>query len=161
MRDNNEQHTVPDSVDWDTYVAPDDPDQPNHRYVPRAVPDHGRQPRLPKRPTLVVYKRDPHNTYRPTSYIAPLHDASDNWRIKERQVARILADSIRQEAPRLAYYRESAIDEVIERRGIMSIARATASWLPPDGQNRVLDAFSIQLREEVARNRKNKNIAKI
>jgi hypothetical protein len=141
----------------------------DHHSAPVIVPDHGRQPRPPKRPTLVVYKSDPHNgrhLYRPVDdpYRMSLDEGAeydDRRYSKERKIVQLLTDTARYHAPKLSRRRESMVEDTMEREGIMSAARFIAGELPLDARSRVLATFTSILRDEVARHRKNRRITKI
>jgi hypothetical protein len=168
MRDNNEQQTVADAIDFDTYDADHDPDLLVYYSEPTIVPDHGRQPRRPPRPTATVYRLDPHNRYRPADdpYLASTQEGYDQRRAEEhrlarerkiaeeRKIARWLSAAARQHAPKLSWRRnDAAIGEAIEH-GVMSEARAITSWLPPAASARVLAEFRKELWDQIDLNRK-------
>jgi hypothetical protein len=154
----------------DTFSAPDDPEAPDHyaASAPHAVPDHGAQPRLPKRPSAAIYRLDPHNRYRSADdpYLASTLEGYDQRRAdehrlarerkiaEERKIARWLSAAARQHAPKLSWRRnDAAIGEAIEH-GVMSEARAITSWLPPEGRARVLAEFRKELWDQIDLNRK-------
>jgi hypothetical protein len=148
----------------DTLSALDDLG-PDHRHQPAIVPDHGRQPRRPNRPTAAIYRLDPHNTYRPANdpYVRSLHDDGEDGRLfsRERKIIQLLTDTAKFHAPRLSYLRDPLMEDAIVREGIMSAVRFIASELHPDAQARVLAAFNTILRDEVAQHRKNRRVTKM
>jgi len=158
----SEDPTRPDIID--AYAPVDDPYQPNYHAPPRAIPDHGRQPRRPERPTKAVYDRDRANTYRPVNH--PLVAARDDVETadsprfsKHREVARLLTKTARNHAPRLSWRRDAAIAEVIERE-VLPDARFVAAALPVDIRAKVLAKFTEVLWEEIALVRQNRRNTK-
>jgi hypothetical protein len=147
----------------ETFGATDDSE--DFHSEPVAVPDHGPQPRRPKRPSATVYRLDPHNTYRPADdpYLASMHDdgaADDDRRFsRERDVARVLAKTARAHAPKLASRADKFIASVIDRE-LLPDARWIVKSLPPAGATRVLGQFLAVLRDEIGLIRKNRRNTK-
>jgi hypothetical protein len=137
-----------------------DPDLPDYRSEPAIIPDHGRQPRL-KRPTLVVYRSDPHNgrhLYRPADdpYRMSLDEGvelDDRRFDKEREIVRLLMKTAKYHAPRLSRRRDSLISEAMEFE-LLPAARLIAKPLPPDARSRVLAKFTDVIWDEIKQNRR-------
>jgi hypothetical protein len=155
-RDNGEQSTRPDAIDFDSIGLEDD--APNHRSGPSIVPDHGRQPRRPERPSKVDYDEDRQNTYRPDNdpFLRSLRDAEtmrdDRRIIQQRLIIRALVKTAKSHAPKLARYRDDVIPAMIERE-LMSGVRFIAESLPADAQAGAVDKFVEILWEEIALHR--------
>ncbi|MGF6427336.1 hypothetical protein [Bradyrhizobium elkanii] len=152
-RDNGEQATVADAVDWDTYRVDHDPDEPSHPYEPAFVPDHGAQPR---RPRLVVdNEHDPLNHYRyhdpEPEPAAPLASIAAARRLR---ACRALADMIRVHAPRLARYRADAIDERIDRELIPDARWILQGAMTPCEIDAALGRFIAELHVAIARHKR-------
>jgi hypothetical protein len=157
-RDTGEQPTRPDAVDWDTYAAPDD-DRPNNRYVPQAIPDHGRRPRRHKRPTDVVWKRDPNNLYRPADdyFSSTLHEEPQLSESEQRKIdtVRLLTKTARAHAPKLEWRNDDSIAEFIDTQA-MPDATFIAASLPPADRVRVLEKFVEVLWDQIEIHRQNR-----
>jgi hypothetical protein len=123
--------------------------------IPRVLPDHGAQPRRPKRPTLVVWNRDPQNLYKPADNafldereIPP--SASD---LRKRDLVRMLGKTARDHASRLHWRTDKAVKEFIEREALPA-ARFVASSLPTGDLPKVLASFTEVLWDEITLHRK-------
>lgn len=154
-RDTGEQRTRSDLLDFDN-IGPADFDETLDRYAPSAVPDHGRKPRLPKRPTLVVWKRDPDHLYKPINdhFMEPSGDQFSASELRKHDIVRMLAKTAREHAPRLHWRRDDAISECIQIE-ILPDARFVASSLAAADVPKVLDRFVEVLWDEIDRQRKN------
>lgn len=144
----------------------------DHRAEPTIAPDHGAQPRI-TRPTAAIYRLDRSNRYRSADdpYLETLTDAYEQKQAEadhlvrerriaeERRVARWLEGAIRRHAPKLAWRREIDLEAAIDEH-VMSDVRAITSWLPEKAKERVLAKFAVELRSQIAMNRKNKRFTK-
>src|SRR5689334_11203855 len=77
---------------------------------------HGPNPRLPKRPSFEVWRRDPHNLYRPVRVESDPDLEVDRGR--EREVARLLRKTARYHASMLSWRSDDAIAEFIESEAL-------------------------------------------
>lgn len=163
-RDTGEQQTRPDGVDWDTYSAPDDgrPHYPDNSGS-RPVPDHGAQPRRPRRLTWSEWRRDPLNRYRPRD------DEFETWETqlnageiaqREFQIVRLLAKTARDHARRLEWRTDDAAADFIKSEALPA-AVWVANSLPPDALNRVMARFLDILWEEIDRRQKTRSITRL
>ena len=137
-----------------------DPDQPDYRSEPSIIPDHGRQPKPPRRPTLVVHRSDPHGgryLYRASDdpYRMSLDEgvADDRRFDKEGEIVRLLMKTAKYHAPRLSRRRDSLISEAMEYE-LLPAARLIAKPLPPDARSRVMAKFTDVVWDEIKQNRR-------
>jgi hypothetical protein len=162
MRDNNEQSTVQDKIDFDTFLAPDNgsDDLAGHPAEPAAVPNHGRRPRL-KRPSEAVHRRDSLNTCKSDVDIHRMAMANaareDNRFSKSREIAKQLMIQARYHAPKLSWKTDDAIREALEfPDGIMFAARYIAKPLPVDAKAGLMAKFVEEIWTEIRRLQKNR-----
>jgi hypothetical protein len=143
-----EEATLPDILE--NFSPADADDKPHERYVPRLVPDHGRQPRRPKRPALVVWNRDPQNLYKPAdnSFLDEREIPPSASDLRKSDIARMLANTARDHAPRLRWRTDEAVTQFIEMEALPD-ARFVASSLAPDEIPKVLDRFVEVLWEQI------------
>jgi hypothetical protein len=121
------------------FAADDDPGLPSHRYVPHAIPDHGSQPRYQKRPRE-RWRGDPF------ADDVVRHSEAEQ---RKRRVARMLAVTAREHAPKLAAgYRDDAIAGLIEREALPAVKFIAADLLPAD-RARAIGRFVSILWDEI------------
>jgi hypothetical protein len=138
-RNNGEQATRKDCVDWDTYRVPDDdgrhyPDQPSG-----PLPDHGAQPRTKRR------RVDP---FTDPEHLEPVLSEYDLLQIR---VARVLKALALAHAQRLAWRRPDVLEAIIRSEVLPEAEWVMAGSVPKDRIPSVLSEFLDVLRDELKR----------
>ncbi|KWV59656.1 hypothetical protein AS156_30900 [Bradyrhizobium macuxiense] len=151
MRDNNEQATTLDAIDFDTYAVPaswNDPSERSFAHVPRITVDHGAQPSYPHHSGRQPDSADAMERDRlaETSRRLPSAEAARRLRL-----ARVLFETRRDQSKRLACFRKEVVEEKIETEIMPMIAWMIGDYLPGDEIPEAVERFVGELWTAISR----------